>query len=150
MNRFALLPCFLLLATLLVASLSFPLWARGPAGPRGTPGLPGYSEDYYNDQFCARVHGEREIRHEFTYEGGRGYIVVDCETEYTVYEGGLDKRSSLDSVQQALFAAEVTGKSPAIAIYDTDGKLGSYEHRIGKAARRAAVMFTRVNVSNPN
>ena len=35
---------------------------------------------------------------------------------------GLDRRSSLDSVQQALFYASLTGKMPAVVIYDTDGK----------------------------
>ena len=51
-----------------------------------------------------------EVRHDYTYLGGQSYVVVDCETEDTVYEGGLDKRSSLDSVQQALFFAFLTGQ----------------------------------------
>ena len=42
--------------------------------------------------------------------------MVDCETADVVYEGGLDRRSSLDSVQQALFAAAFTGKEPAVVI----------------------------------
>ena len=54
---------------------------------------------------------EAEVRHEYTYPAGASYIRVDCETATHVYEGGLDKRSSLDSVQQALFAAHVTGNS---------------------------------------
>ena len=51
---------------------------------------------------------------------------VDCETSTTVYEGGLDKRSSLDSLQQALFFSVLTGKRPAVVIYDTDGKEGQF------------------------
>ena len=85
-----------------------------------------------------------ESRHEYTYLAGTSYIRVDCETEDTVYEGGLDKRSSLDSVQQALFAASLTGKKPAVVIYNTDGKIGRYEHRIKVACERAGVAFYSV------
>ena len=70
---------------------------------------------------------------------------ADCETEETVYEGGLDKRSSLDSVQQALFLAYLTGKEPTVVIYDTDGKIGQYEHRIRVACEMAGVIFLRVS-----
>ena len=52
---------------------------------------------------------------------------------------GLDKRSSLDSVQQALFFGVLTGKEPAV--YDTDGQIGLYEHRIRVACERAGVRF---------
>ena len=69
---------------------------------------------------------------------------MDCETADTVYEGGLDKRSSLDSVQQSLFAAFLTGKEPAVIVYDTDGKIGPYEHRIQVACERAGVAFYSV------
>ena len=83
-----------------------------------------------NDAFCAQVGGQREVRHVYDYPTGSAYVFVDCETEERVYEGGLDKRSSLDSVQQALFFAHVTGKEPAVVIYDTDGQIGPYEYRI--------------------
>ena len=58
-----------------------------------------------------------------------------------MYEGGLDKRSSLDSVQQALFFASLTGKQPAVVIYDTDGRIGPYEHRIRVACEMVGVRF---------
>ncbi len=83
------------------------------------------------------------MRHEYTYPNGKGYVRVDCETDTTVYEGGLDKRSSLDSVQQALFFAWLTGKKPAVVIYDTDGRVGKYEHRIEVACEAAGVEFLR-------
>ena len=51
-------------------------------------------------------------------------------TDEYVIEGGLDKRSSLHSAQQAVFAATLTDKKPAVAIYDNDGQWGKYEHRI--------------------
>ena len=61
-----------------------------------------------------------------------------------MYEGGLDKRSSLDSVQQALFFASLTGKEPAVVIYDTAGKIGKYEHRIRVICEEAGVTFISV------
>ncbi len=58
-------------------------------------------EDAYNAAFCASVEGETEMKHYYDYPTGRSYVRVDCETADMVYEGGLDKRSSLDSLQQA-------------------------------------------------
>lgn len=101
------------------------------------------SEDDFNNAFCADVKGSREVRHKYTYPGGRSYVVVDCETADMVYEGGLDRRSSLDSLQQALFAAAITGKRPGVVIYDTDGIVGKYEHRIKNACESVGVVFRR-------
>lgn len=53
--------------------------------------------------------GQPEARHQYTIADGNEYVVVDCETETHVIEVGLDKRSSLDSVQQAEFFAWVPG-----------------------------------------
>ncbi len=78
-------------------------------------------------------------RHTYQYPVGSSYVKVDCETETTVYEGGLDKRSSLDSVQQALFFAHLTGKKPAV--YDTDGRIGRFEHHIKTVCEMAGVGF---------
>ena len=99
------------------------------------------SEDAYNRSFCASVGGVTETRHTYTYDGGSSFVKVDCETDTTVYEGGLDKRSSLDSVQQALFFSVLTGKAPAVVIYDTDGKEGRFEYRIRAACRKAGVQY---------
>ena len=99
------------------------------------------SEDDYNRWFCALVNGETDTRHGYTSAGGRGYVEVDCETGTMVYEGGLDKRSSLDSVQQALFFSHVTGKRPVVVIYDTDGREGRFEYRIRIACRKAGVRY---------
>ena len=62
-----------------------------------------------------------------------------------MYEGGLDTRRSLDSIQQALFAASLTGKKPAVVIYDTDEKMGRFEHRIRVACESAGVRFLRMS-----
>ena len=99
------------------------------------------SEDEYNRRFCASVGGVTETRHTYTYDGGGSYVKVDCETDTMVYEGGLDKRSSLDSLQQALFFSALTGKAPAVVIYDTDGKEGRFEYRIKVACRKAGVQY---------
>ena len=88
------------------------------------------TEANYNAMFCADVGGKQETRHDYNYGSGESYVFVDCETSDMVWEGGLDKRSSLDSVQQALFAGYITGKRPAVVIYDTDGKEGRFEYRI--------------------
>ena len=99
------------------------------------------NEDYYNLAFCKTVGGKTETRHSYKYPNGSSYIKIDCETDDTVYEGGLDKGSSLDSIQQALFASYLTGKQPTVVIYDTDGKVGPYEHRIKTAAQMASINY---------
>ena len=101
-------------------------------------------EDAENKAFCDAIGGRTEVRHAYYGPTGRGSVLVDCETADAVYEGGLDKRSSLDSVQQALFFRYMTGKRPAVVIYDTDGKMGPYEHRIRIACKEAGILFRRV------
>ena len=102
------------------------------------------SEDTHNDAFCASIGGQREVRHDYTYPTGQSYVMVDCETAETVYEGGLDRRSSLDSAQQALFFAALTGKQPAVVIYDTDDRTGRFEHQIRVACEMAGVVFANM------
>ena len=108
---------------------SAPAYAEGP-------------EADYNRQFCQSVGDQAETHHYYIWAGGRSHIRVDCETSNMVYEGGLDKRSSLDSVQQALFTSHVTGKRPGVVIYDTDGREGRFEYRIKTACDRAGVSYT--------
>ena len=91
------------------------------------------SETDYNKLFCDRVGGQTETRHYYTYRGGRSYIRVNCETPNMVYEAGLDKRSSLDSIQQAIFFGVLTGKHPAVVIFNTDGLEGAFEYQIRTA-----------------
>lgn len=56
------------------------------------------NEDYYNDLFCTSLGGQREVKHDYKYGAKKSYVKVDCETVDYVYEGGMDKRSSLDSI----------------------------------------------------
>ena len=74
------------------------------------------------------------------------YVVADCVTEDKIYEAGLDKRSSLDSIQQALFLAFLSKKKPVVLIYDTDNRIGRFEHRIKTACEQVGVEFILCNV----
>ena len=102
------------------------------------------SEAILTAAFCALIGGVEEVRH--TYE--QGYIQVDCETVDHVIEAGLDKRSSLDSIQQAVFAHTLTGKIPVIVMYDTNGREGKYEYRIRTAAEALNVPYITVDVKD--
>ena len=103
------------------------------------------TEADYNKLFCNEVGGELEVRHYYSFAVGRSYVSVDCETSDTVWEGGLDKSSSLDSIQQALFFHHVTGKTPAVVIYDTDGVEERFEYRIRIGAELAGVRYVSYN-----
>lgn len=99
-------------------------------------------EDTYNNFWCAAIGGKREVRHDYTTKDNiSSYIKIDCETHDLVIEGGLDKRSSLDSIQQSVFAGVLSGKKAAIYIYDTDGKEGKYEYRIRTAAQALGIQY---------
>ena len=95
--------------------------------------------------FCAAVGGVTEVRHDYDH----GYIRTDCETTEHVIEAGLDKRSSLDSIQQAVFASTLTGKIPVVVIYDTDGKEGKWQFRIREAAEKLGVPYIVINAKDP-
>ena len=99
------------------------------------------TEADYNTLFCAEVGGEQEVRLDYSYGLGESYVVADCVTDTHVWEGGLDKRSSLDSMQQALFFSALTGKQPSIVIYDMDGMEGQYEYQIRTAAELAGIEY---------
>lgn len=86
--------------------------------------------------------GEAEVRHDYVAAGRSHHIRVDCETDSHVYEVGFDgTRSSFDSVHQALFAAQLTGKHPAVVIIDTDGVAGAVEYQMRRVAAATGVSF---------
>jgi hypothetical protein len=99
------------------------------------------NENYYNDAFCSSLGGKREVKYDYKYGTKQSFIKVDCETENYVFEGGLDKRSSLDSIQQAIFLSTLADKRPAIVIFDTDNTYGMYEHRLKTVADSVGVKF---------
>ncbi len=95
------------------------------------------SENDYNDIFCHSLGGKRETRQYYSVY----YVIVDCETDTHVIEGGLDKRSSIDSIQQAVFFSIITGKKPMVVIFDTDSKKGKYEIQIEAVANHLGIAF---------
>ncbi|WP_121062883.1 hypothetical protein [Chachezhania antarctica] len=90
--------------------------------------------------------GETEQRHTYSVADETRHIVIDCETPTQVVEVGWDNRGALDSIQQALFAAELSGKAPAILLIDTDGRIGPYETRIRTVAKRTGVEFKTIEM----
>lgn len=95
---------------------------------------------------CAFWGGEPEVSLDYMLHGEARRVQIDCLTEERAIELGLDKRSSLDSVQQATFAADLADRSPQVVIIDTNGEQGSIEYRIQRAAKLAGVGFNRVPV----
>jgi len=105
----------------------------------------GMGEVYFSAIICSLLlGGEPEVRLPFSVGYDVNTVRIDCATNDSVVEVGMDKRSSLDSVQQALFASHLTGKAPVIYLVDTDGRIGKYETRIRAAAGMADVEFKTV------
>ena len=103
-------------------------------------------ESYFNSLLASQLGGRTEVTYQYNYGPASsptllGSIRIDVETEEYVIEGGKDKRSSLDSIQQTVFASTLSGKKPAVAIYDTDGVWGKYEHRVWAAAKELGIKF---------
>ena len=123
---------FRLIAFLVIALFVFP----------ATEAFAQHKEDYYNKLLAKRLGGRLEVVYHFNYtDTETSRVRIDIETDDYVIEGGRDKRSSLDSVQQAIVASVLSGKKPAVAIYDTDGKWGKYEHRIWIAAKELGIRY---------
>jgi hypothetical protein len=100
------------------------------------------SEDMFNLILARKLGGKTEVTYEYIFgQNNAGSIRVDIVTDEYVIEGGKDTRSSLDSIQQSVFASTVTNKKPAVAIFDTDGVWGKYEHRIWAASNKLGVKF---------
>ena len=104
------------------------------------------SESFFNIRLAEALEGKTETKYKYDFGLGgasleSAFIKVDVETAEFVIEGGTDKRSSLDSVQQAVFSSVISGKRPAVAIYDTDGKWGKYEYRIWLVAQELGIKF---------
>ena len=109
-----------------------------------------FKEAEFNEALANFLGANQEVEFEFHFESkhnesGAGKIRIDIVTDEYVIEGGLDKRSSLDSVQQATFASILSNKTPAIAIYDVDGEWGKIEHRILTASSALGIKFLWVS-----
>ncbi len=99
------------------------------------------SESDCNKRYCDSINGKTEVRKKYKL----GVVIADCETKSEIIEGGLDKRSSLDSLQQAVEFATVSNKKPVIVIYDTDGLEGKIEYRIKSAANKLGIEYRNVS-----
>ena len=107
-------------------------------------------EKYFNEILSKYLNGRTEVTLAYNFglpegKSQQANIRIDIETDNFVIEGGLDNRSSLDSIQQAVFASSITKKSPAVAIYDTDGHWGRFEHRVWQAAKKLKIRFIWVS-----
>lgn len=91
--------------------------------------------------------GETETRQHYSVVGQSHHVRVDCETPGQVIEVGLDKRASIDSLHQALFAAVRTGKEPVIWIIDTDGREGKFEYQIKTVAQQVGVRYESIPIN---
>ena len=83
--------------------------------------------------------GVTETRRTYTYDGGGSYVKVDCKLIQRCTRGGLDKRNSLDSLQQTLFFSVLTRKAPEVVIYDTNDREERFEYRVRTAYQKARV-----------
>ena len=99
------------------------------------------SERSLNKALAQKLGGQAEVRYHYFVGGKKHFLLVDIETDEYVIEAGLDKRSSLDSIQQAVFASIQSGKKPKVIIYDTDNTEGHFEYRIRKAAQKLGIAY---------
>ncbi|MEO1139697.1 MAG: hypothetical protein AAFW87_09590 [Pseudomonadota bacterium] len=92
---------------------------------------------------CAFLAGsENETRRYFDVNGMARHVRVDCETEAHAIEIGLDGTpSARDSLHQALFYSELTGKAPVVILIDRDGYEGRFEYETRIVAARAEVTY---------
>jgi len=98
------------------------------------------NENYYNDLYAKFIQGTRES----VYKYEKGIIKIDIETPTEVIEGGLDKRSSIDSVHQVIFASILSGKKPVVVIYDTNNIIDPIEYQLSKVCKKLGIEYRRV------
>ena len=117
-----------------------------PSNNSSTDKIAPRNEASFNIALAALLNGRTEVS--FSYDYGKSgntpltaSIRIDIVTNEYAIEGGLDKRTSLDSIQQAVFASTLSGKEPAVAVYDTDGLWGKYEQRIWAVANKLGIKF---------
>ncbi|MEM6609912.1 MAG: hypothetical protein AAF689_15200 [Pseudomonadota bacterium] len=86
--------------------------------------------------------GTPEVRTPYAIETGEHFVRIDCLTDTHAVEIGLDdRRSSHDSVHQAIFAAELTDRAPMVVIVDTNGVEEATEYQIDTVARALDVEY---------
>lgn len=100
------------------------------------------NEAFFVSILCALfLDGAEEVKQPYSVGYDMNYVRVDCESDSHVVEIGLDKRSSIDSLHQTLFASHLTGKLPMVVLIDTDGREGKYEYQARTTAEMAGVEY---------
>ena len=91
--------------------------------------------------------GETELRLPYRLNDSAHYVRVDCVTDTHAIEIGLDnRRSSLDSLQQALFYGALLDRAPMVILIDTDGREDPTEFQVETAARATGVSYRVIDV----
>jgi hypothetical protein len=104
-------------------------------------------EQGYNQKLAHCLGGQVETRLAYP----KGFVRVDIETKTHLIEAGLDKRSSLDSLQQVVFFHHLKPhKLPMIIIYDSDGIEGKIEHQLRTTSQKFGIAFYRVSTRKLN
>lgn len=86
--------------------------------------------------------GVPEHRVPYDLHDGSHHVRVDCLTETHAIEIGLDnRRSSYDSVHQAVFYGHLTERDPYVILVDTDGREDNAEYQVEQVARQLGVGF---------
>lgn len=86
--------------------------------------------------------GVPEYRVDYDLQDGSHYVRVDCLTDTHAIEIGLDnRRSSYDSVHQAVFYGDLTGRMPFVIIVDTDRREDNTEYQVERVARQLGVDY---------
>ncbi len=93
---------------------------------------------------CSFLGGsDAEVPASFNNLDTRRSIRIDCLTDDYAFEFGLDKRSSRDSIHQAVFAAEMTNTDPFVIIIDRDGVEGRFEQELRIVADVLDIRYAR-------
>ena len=86
--------------------------------------------------------GAPEQRVTYDIHEGLQSVRVDCITEAFAIEIGLDgRRSSYDSVHQAIFYGYLTERAPMVIMVDTDGIEDNTEYQVRTVAQALGVAY---------
>lgn len=86
--------------------------------------------------------GTPEYRVDYTIDDGAHSVRMDCLTSEHAIEIGLDgRRSSYDSVHQAMFYGHLTDRAPMVIMIDTDGVEDNAEFQVRTVAQALGVDY---------
>lgn len=103
-------------------------------------------ESVWISLLCGTLYGGMpEVVAYFDHDGARSFVRADCVTPNYAIEFGRDTSSGLrDSITQAVFNAEVLGRTPLVVIIDSDDHTGSQEHQVVRAGALLGVQVDRI------